>query len=71
MALTAVSWQVISTPTATAADLADKAASVNTTGKYEGLMVWDADNKRLMRASGATDTDPWDCVDGLTSVTPS
>lgn len=71
MALTSVSWQVINTPAAAAADIAAKANAINTDGKYEGLLVWDSTNRRLMRARGGTDVSPWDCVDGSVSVTPA
>ena len=71
MTLTSVSWQLIATASTPAADIANKAASVNTSGKYEGLMVWDSTNRRLMRARGETDISPWDCVDGSVTVTPA
>ena len=71
MALTTVSWQLINTASVLAADIANKTASVNVSGKYEGLMVWDSTNHRLMRARGATDVSPWDCVDGSVTVTPA
>ncbi len=71
MGLTTVSWQFIDTPNATAAAVADKANAINTSGKYAGLMVWDTTNRRLMRARGATDISPWDCVDGSVTVTPA
>lgn len=70
MSLTLVSWALIDTPTATASAIADKTSTVNTNGKYAGLIVWDSTNKRLMRAAGATDVDDWDCVAGTPSVTP-
>lgn len=68
---TQATWGVLYTPTATATAIADKTNVINTTGKYVGLMVWDTINKRLLRASGATDVSPWDVVDGSASVTPS
>jgi hypothetical protein len=71
MSLTSVSWQLINTASISAANIASKTSSANTTGKYEGLMVWDTTNRRLMRARGATDVSPWDCVDGSVSVTPA
>lgn len=71
MSLTSVSWQLVNTPSVTATAIADKTNAINTTEKYEGLMVWDSTNKRLMRASGATDISAWDCVAGTPSVTPS
>lgn len=71
MSLTSVSWQLINTSSVTAADIADKTNAINATLKYEGLIVWDSTNKRLMRASGSADTDAWDCVSGSPSVVPS
>lgn len=71
MGLTFVSWQLVNTPSATDTAIADKTNAINTTGKYEGLMVWDSTNKRLMRASGETDVSAWDCVAGTPSVTPA
>ena len=71
MSLTSVSWALISTLSVSAANIANKAAAVNTNGKYEGLMVWDTTNRRLMRARAATDVSPWDCVDVSVSVTPA
>lgn len=55
----------------TAANIAAKANAINTTGKINGLLVWDTTNNRLMRASGSTDTDAWWVVDGSASVTPA
>ena len=71
MSLTSVSWQLVNTPSAAATAIADKTSSVNTQGKYEGLMVWDTTNKRLMRSSGSADVSDWDCVAGTPSVTPA
>lgn len=71
MSLTSISWQLIDTASISATDIASMTSGVNTSGKYEGLMIWDTTNRRLMRARGATDISPWDCVDGLVSVTPS
>ena len=39
MSLTQVNWGMIATSGASATDIANKAASVNTTGKYAGLFV--------------------------------
>lgn len=55
----------------TAANIADIAAAINTTGKYSGKYVWDTTNNRLMRASGTTAASAWYVVDGSASVTPS
>ena len=71
MALTKVNWGMIDTPSYTAANIADKTSSVNTTAKYAGLFIWDTTNHRLMRSEGATDVSVWWVVDGSTSVTPA
>ena len=71
MSLTQVSWQFINTVSVTAADIANKTASVNTANKYEGLFVWDSTNHRLMRSEGSADVSVWWVVDGSASVTPS
>ena len=68
---TQVTWGVIYTPSDTATNIADITADINTTGKYEGLMVWDTTNKRLLRAAGSAADDDWDVVDGSVQVTPS
>jgi hypothetical protein len=68
---TNVTWGVIYTPSETAADIADVASSINTVGKYEGLMVWDTTNKRQLRASGSLPADDWDVIDGSVQITPS
>jgi hypothetical protein len=68
---TQVNWGVIYTPSETATNIADKTASINTTGKYAGLIIWDTTNHRLMRAEGATNVSVWWVVDGSTSVTPA
>lgn len=55
---------------ATAADIASAAATINTNLKYEGRLVWDSTNNRMMRASGRATTSAWFIVDGSGSVTP-
>jgi len=67
---TQVTWGVIYTPSDTATNIIDISANINTVGKYEGLMVWDTTNKRLLRASGGDPGDDWDVVDGSAQVTP-
>lgn len=57
--------------TATAAEIADVADALNTTGKAVGRPVWDATNNRLMVASGAAAASPWYVADGSASVTPA
>lgn len=71
MSLTKVKWGMISTFVAPATDIANKASSVNTANKYEGLFIWDSTNHRLMRSEGATDVSVWWVVDGSISVTPA
>lgn len=71
MSLTQVPWGMISTFAASATDIANKASSVNTANKYEGLFIWDSTNHRLMRSEGATDVSVWWVVDGSISVTPA
>jgi hypothetical protein len=71
MTITQVSWNLINTASVAATAIADKTNAINTTNKYAGLMVWDTTNTRLMRASGATDVSPWNCVDGSVTVTPA
>ena len=56
---------------ASAADIASKTASINTSDKYTGKLVWDTTNNRLLRAGGATDVSPWYVVDGSVTVTPA
>jgi len=68
---TQVTWGVIYTPSATAANIANIAAAINTTGKYAGLMVWDTTNKRQLRAAGALPADEWAVIDGSAQVTPA
>lgn len=54
-----------------ATDIADASAAVNTTGKAQGKMVWDATNNRIMVASGANAASAWYVSDGSASVTPA
>lgn len=68
---TTVTWGLIYTPSDTATNIADIASSINTVGKYEGLMVWDTTNKRQMRAAGSLPEDEWAVVDGSLQVIPS
>lgn len=55
---------------ATAADIASAASAVNTSMKWEGMLVWDTTNNRMLRASGRGTTSAWYIVDGSGSVTP-
>jgi len=54
-----------------AANIADVTAEINTSGKYEGKLVWDEDNHRLLRSDGELATDAWHVIDGITTVTPA
>ena len=55
---------------ATAANIASATSSVNTNLKWEGMLVWDTTNNRMLRASGRGATSAWYIVDGSGSVTP-
>lgn len=71
MSLTKVTYSMIDAPSDTAANIADISADINTVGKYEGLLVWDTTNKRMLRSSGSDAGDDWDVVDGSAQVTPA
>jgi hypothetical protein len=58
-------------PDFTAANIASRVHSVNTTDKQIGRVVFDTTNNRLMVAAGSTDTSRWYVVDGSTFVTPA
>jgi hypothetical protein len=55
----------------TAAQIANIAHAVNTTGKAKGVRVWDTTNNRELRASGSTAASAWYVLDGSASVTPA
>lgn len=55
---------------ATAAAIIAIGNAINITGKYEGKVVYDTDNHRLMRATGPAAGDGWYVVDGSALVTP-
>lgn len=57
--------------TATATNIADVAATVNTTGKAAGTIVFDTTNSKLKIATGALTTSTWVDADGTNAVTPS
>lgn len=48
--------------TATAADIANPASTINTTDKTLGRLIWDSTNSQLLRASGPNAGDAWDIV---------
>ena len=68
--ITQSTWGVLYTPSVLATDIASASSSINTTNKYEGKMIWDSTNKRLMRAAGGDAVDQWAVVDGSTQITP-
>ena len=71
MSLTKVTWSMLTTPTDTAANIASAVAAINTTGKYDGLFIWDTTNNRMLRSSGSLAVSPWYVVSGLVTVTPA
>lgn len=54
----------------TAANLADIANAINTTGKYTGKMVVDLATGLIFTATGATAGSVWKASDGTTTATP-
>jgi len=58
-------------PSASAADIADSSAAVNTTNKAAGAVVLDSTNEKLKVALGSGATDDWVDADGTNAVTPS
>jgi hypothetical protein len=58
-------------PQRTAALIAARTDTINTTFKVAGRIVYDTTNNRLMFASGSLDVSPWYVADGSASVTPS
>lgn len=58
-------------PVYTAAQIASKSHSVNTSGKQQGKMVWDSTNFRIMVAAGGASTSTWRVADGSASVSPT
>lgn len=54
----------------TAANLADIANAINTTGKYIGKMVVDLSTGLIFTASGAAAGDTWYASDGTTTAVP-
>ena len=57
--------------TATAADLGDSTAAINTTGKFAGKQVWDSTNNVPLWAKGATAGAVWIDGAGTTVITPA
>ena len=71
MSITKVSWSLVDTQTATAANIASAISTINTVGKYAGLIIRDTTNNRMLRANGSNATDIWYVVSGTASVTPT
>lgn len=46
-------------------------AAINAYDKYAGKLIWDATNKRSLRARGPNPADPWDVTGGGGAVTPN
>lgn len=57
--------------TASAADLGSAAASINTTGKALGVLVYNTDDQKLYVANGGTATAGWFPSDGGAAITPA
>jgi cytoskeletal protein CcmA (bactofilin family) len=57
--------------TATAANIAAIANTVNTTGKVAGTIVFDTTNSKLKIATGANANSTWVDADGTNAVTPA
>lgn len=53
-----------------AANIAAIGNAINTAGKFQGKLVWDTTNNRMMRAAGSTAGSVWWVIDGSASVTP-
>lgn len=54
-----------------AADIADIANAINTTGKAAGKMIWDTTNTKIKVATGSAAADTWVDADGTNAVTPA
>jgi hypothetical protein len=65
-----VAFGFFNNQTETAANIVSISAAINTTNKYEGKLIWDSTNNRMMRAAGSGANAVWWVVDGSTSVTP-
>jgi len=58
-------------PAASAADIADATAAINTANKSTGTIILDSNNGKLYVALGNDATSAWYLADGSASVTPS
>lgn len=61
----------ITTASVAAANIANAAHAINTTGKTVGKMIYDTTNNRVMVAAGTETTSAWYIADGSASVTPA
>ena len=57
--------------TAAAAEIADIADAINTTGKAAGTIAFDTTNSKIKVATGADADSTWVDADGTNAVTPS
>ncbi|MGH8138966.1 MAG: hypothetical protein ACREVV_12355 [Steroidobacteraceae bacterium] len=64
-------WERAGVAFGSAADIADQAHALNTSGKYPGRCVFDTSNNRIMVSLGYTATSKWQGLDAATSVAPS
>lgn len=64
-------WRPHGVAVDTAANIASATATINTSGKHQGRLVFDTTNTRLMVANGSNATDAWYVADGSASVTPA
>lgn len=55
----------------TAAQIGDISNAVNTSGKADGVKIWDLTNSRVMEAAGSSAGDDWDAPNGSSSITPA
>ena len=70
MSLTQIRRSQMQTPTATAAQLADKTHAINTTDKYLAKQVWVTDATKVVYATGTTDVSVWNSAAGALAYTP-
>ena len=67
-----VTATILVAPTATSANLGDKANAANTAGKVVGKTVYNTTTKTFYVAQGTTATATWiDSSDGTTTITPA
>lgn len=64
-------WTVDGLAQTSAANIANKAAAINTVNKYARKKVWDSSNSRLLVALGSADVDGWRKVNGDATIFPA